>query len=319
MKDLDELCLVKTSTEVGEHTDSTRYLQAATSTNTRRAYQSDIKQFLAFGGELPATAQHIEQYLQARAPHYHPSSLRRQLTAIRQWHILQELLDLTANPTIKKLMRGIERLHGRPKRKAAPFDLKALDQVRATLGDTNSPIAARDWALVLLGFFGAFRCSELAALQWQDLDFQPDGLIITLPRSKTDQGKQGTSVVIPFGAPDRCPLQALIAWRQLSGVNEGAVFRRVTCYGVVGKAGIGERQLNRTIQKVAKQANLVFADKVSSHSLRRGFATQAAKRGATLPAIQYHGRWKSVKTVVEYIETGRQFTDSAAKVLYDFD
>ena len=96
----------------------------------------------------------------------------------------------------------------------------------------------------------------------------------------------------------------------------GAVFCRLTKAGTVIQQAIGARRVNRILRDIAKAAGLQNADQVTAHSLRRGFATESARLGASMPAIQRHGRWRSTKTVVEYIEAGRQFEDSAVNVLF---
>ena len=109
----------------------------------------------------------------------------------------------------------------------------------------------------------------------------------------------------------------MIDWRQVSGEYEGEIFRQVFKSGKVGKDAICARQVNRIVKQVAAQAGIAHAAQMSAHSLRRGFATEAARLGASMPAIQKHGRWKSTRTVFEYIEAGRQFKDSAVNVLFD--
>lgn len=179
-------------------------------------------------------------------------------------------------------------------------------------------INIRNRALLLLGFFGAFRRSEVVSLTWEQVQFVSDGLIITLSRSKGDQIGEGAQCVIPFGNDTRCPVRALIAWREKTKQLEGAIFRRISKTGTIGKQGMGPHHLNRVIRQLAKAAGLPNAERMSSHSLRRGFATEAARLGASMPSIQRHGRWRSTKVVLEYIEAGRQFADSAVNVLFDF-
>lgn len=304
--------------DVSVEIDNT-YITAATSENTRRSYQSDIEHFLSFGCELPATPKSVEEYLKECAADYNPRTLTRRLTALRQWHKLQNVEDPTKNPIVTKTMRGIARLHGKPKKQAMALRLTDLDKITTHLKDSDRLLDVRNKALVLVGFFGAFRRSELVSLQWEQVSFESDGMIITLPRSKTDQTGQGAPCVIPFGSEGRCPVQALLEWRQQSKLWDGAIFRRISKTGNLGKQAICAHHLNRLIQKLAADAGLPNAQLYSAHSLRRGFATEAARLGASMPAIQRHGRWRTTRTVVEYIEAGRQFADSAVKVLFDFN
>ena len=186
--------------------------------------------------------------------------------------------------------------------------------------DTNlntGPINIRNRALILTGFFGALRRSELVSLRWEQIEFVSDGMIITLPRSKTDQMGQGDQVAVPFGNESLCPVRALIEWRKASKLWDGYVFRRISKTGTLHKKTLTTDYFNRIIQRLAKEVNLLNAEGYSAHSLRRGFATESARLGASMPAIQRHGRWKSTKTVIEYIEAGRQFADSAVNVLFN--
>lgn len=317
--------MIKTDIKVSESENrvllesiANEYIHAATSNNTRRAYRADIEHFESAGGRLPATDKIIERYLLDSAHRHNPRTLSRRLTAIRQWHKLKGLADPTDSPLVTKTMRGIARLHGKPKRQALALRLKDLDRITQYLKEHESVINVRNRALLLVGFFGAFRRSELVALKWEQVSFESDGMVITLPRSKTDQAGDGQKVIIPFGNDNRCPVRALIDWRQASGQWSGLVFRWVSKTGNVMSKGISGFQVNRIIQILAKKVGLSNADQYSAHSLRRGFATEAARKGASMPAIQRHGRWKSTRTVIEYIEAGRQFSDSAVNCLFEF-
>ena len=308
------------STALLESSDNS-YIQAATSPNTRRAYQADIEHFtgcLAPERALPATPVMVETYLKQCAAQHNPRTLVRRLTALRQWHRLKGHEDPTQSPLVIKTMRGITRLHGRPKRQACALRLKELDQLTAYLQSKDTLLNIRNRALILVGFFGAFRRSELVSLSWEQIALVSDGMVVTLPRSKTDQTGEGASCVIPFGNDNRCPVRALIDWRQRSEQWSGPIFRKLSKTGTILETPITAHHLNRLIQAIAHQAKLPNAEQYSAHSLRRGFATEAARLGASMPAIQRHGRWKSTRTVVEYIEAGRQFADSAVNVLFEF-
>lgn len=294
------------------------YIEAATSDNTRRAYQSDIEHFSNSGHELPATPEMIELYLKDCAHTLNPRTLVRRMTALRQWHRLQNVEDPTKHPLVTKTMKGIARLHGKPKSQALALRLEDLDKISAYLQSKGSLIDKRNRALVLLGFFGAFRRSELSGLKWEQIQFVREGVVILLPRSKTDQTGEGQQCVIPFGNEVRCPVRALLDWRQASKLWEGHVLRKIGKSGGLLKGPISPHHINRVIREIVGAAGLPNAEQYSAHSLRRGFATESARLGASMPAIQRHGRWKSTKTVVEYIESGRQFSDSAVNVLFDW-
>lgn len=296
------------------------YVHAATSDNTRRAYQADVEHFIKMGGELPATPKMVASYLKECAGKINPRTLARRLTAIRQWHKLKGdvVKDPTQDPLVTKTMRGIARLHGKPRRQALALRLKELDKISEYLLAHESLINIRNRALVLVGFFGAFRRSELVAMQWEHVEFVSDGIVITLPRSKTDQTGEGQKSVIPFGNDLRCPVRALIDWRQASKLWDGYVFRRISKTGTISTHGVTGVYVNMVIRDLVKAVGLPNAEQYSAHSLRRGFATEAARLGASMPSIQKHGRWRSTRTVVEYVEAGRRFEDSAVNVLFEF-
>ncbi len=295
---------------------SSAYIQAATSDNTRRAYQSDINHFVKAVFSLPATPDCLIRYLESCANSHNPRTLHRRMTALRQWHQLKGEDDPTQDPTVKKTLMGIRRLHGRPRQQAMPLTLKDLDAIVASLDEVGTLKSIRDKSLLLVGFFAALRRSELVALTWEQINFVSEGMIITLPRSKTDQSGQGAQCAIPFGRDAKCPVRALLAWRQAAGGRSGPIFKRLSKYQTIGTNPISAHQFNAIIKQSVKSAGLPFADQYSGHSVRRGFATESARLGASLSTIKHHGRWLTTKTVVEYIEAGRQFSDSAVNVMF---
>lgn len=293
------------------------YIHLATSENTRRAYRSDIKHFQSTGGRLPATVDAIVEYLQSSAYQLNVRSLRRRISAIRQWHKLAGHPDATNHDVVRKTLKGIARKHGVPKQQALAMTLTDLDQIAKYLDQQPGLVSMRDKAMILVGYFGAFRRSELVSLKWEQIQFVKEGITIELTRSKTDQDGEGQRCVIPIGPRCRCPMHALLNWRSESNQYSGYVFRRFSPKGSILKGPISPQRCNVLIKQIAKKAGLSGADQMSAHSLRRGFATESARRGASMPAIQRHGRWKSTKTVIEYIEAGREFSDSAVNVLFD--
>ena len=296
------------------------YLAAATSANTRRAYQFDISDYHhKFGGPLPATRDAIVNYLNWAASRISPRTIKRRLTVLRQWHRWQHHPDPTDDDLVRKTLVGIERTHGRPKRKARALSLEGLATL-AAFCDTQTLLKySRNKAALLIGYFGAFRCSELVAQRWEHIEFLPEGILITVPRSKTDQTGQGDVCPIPLVPDDNiCPVHALLAWRDLSGHRAGPIYRCVTNQGKVLSRPITGRHWNEEFKALALAAKLPMADEMSSHSLRRGSTTEAARKGAAPQMLQRHGRWKSGATVLEYIEAGRRFQDCAANKLFSF-
>jgi integrase len=170
--------------------------------------------------------------------------------------------------------------------------------------------ARRDRALLLLGFAGALRRSELAALTIGDLAFGADGLRVRLTRSKADQEGAGAVLGIHYGErPLSCPVRAVRDWVRFVAITEGPVFRSVDRHGNVGETALAPGSVARIVKRAATQAGLDPAA-YAGHSLRAGFATQAAKVGAHERAIMRHTRHKSERVLREYIREGQLFDEN---------
>lgn len=291
------------------------YLQAATSANTRRAYQSDVRHFIAWGGLLPTTPDIIVRYLTEQAPRLNARTLVRRLTALKHWHTYQGFADPTQHPLIRKTLSGIKQLHGKPKEKALPLTLADLQIMMALLKGSPRLMDSRHSALVQLAFFGAFRRQELAGIQVEHVRFVTEGIEILIPHSKTDQAGEGQVCAIPYGDDCLCPVTALQTWLDQAQIKRGYIFRRLTKKGEILEKGIQPGQVNLIVQSLARQAGLVDWQHYSSHSFRRGFATEASKRGAPFGAIKRQGRWRHDGTVLGYIEEGKLFETNAAGIL----
>ena len=295
-----------------------QYLQAATSDNTRKAYRSAIRQFEKWGGRLPSDRDAVVRYLLARAEALNPRTLDLHLTAISQWHHYQGLIDPVSDPLVRKTMEGVRRTHGQPKRKAKALRLEHVVQMvnhLRQLPDTKKKL--RDIALVLTGFFGAFRRSELVAIQIGDLVWEPEGLLIRLSRSKTDQQAMGLVRALPFGAPGCCPAMAMKNWIELADINEGPVFRPVNRWDKVQPKALNPGGINQLLKTLGNACQFDFVPDLSSHSFRRGLSTSAAREKIDFEFIKKQGGWKSDATVWEYIEEGQQFTNNASFILLE--
>ena len=173
-------------------------------------------------------------------------------------------------------------------------------------------IGARDQALILLGFAGAFRRSELVALDVEDLTFNDGGVVALLRRSKTDQVSEGRKVGIPYGSnPETCPVRVLKSWLEASSIEAGAVFRSVNRHGQVKPGRLSGIDVARIVKKLAERAGL-DATKYAGHSLRAGHATSAAIAGASERSIMNQTGHRSVQMVRRYIRDGSLFRDNSA-------
>jgi len=292
------------------------YLQLGTADNTRRAYRSAIRHFERWGGLLPTDEQTLCRYLTAHAQTLNPRTLELRLCALRTWHRLQHFADPTAGARVQKLMTGIKRAHGRPRQQARALTPAQLRRIAAALQAKTSLKAARDLALLLVGIAGAFRRSELVGLSVEQLRWHPEGLVITLPRSKTDQTGAGLRKAIPYGTAPLCPLKALKAWLARAGIEQGAVFRRVTRWDKVAEKALTPASVNLILKSVVSDCGFEFAEELSGHSLRRTLATSAYRAGASFAAIKRQGGWRHDGTVWQYVEEAGQFEDNAAASLF---
>ena len=289
-----------------------RFLAAATADNTRRAYRSAIRHFLAWGGSLPCEEATVVRYLLGFADGLNPRTLGLRLAALSQWHRFQGFADPTVTPTVRKTLRGIERVHGRPRQKAKALSLEDLERIVTALAGQETPAAARDSALLQMGFFGAFRRQELVGLCVEDLSWEPQGLRITLPRSKTDQTGQGVARAIHYGEGACCPATVLQRWLSVAAIEHGPLFRRINRWGVIGTAALSAGSVNAILAARAAQAGLPYAGELSSHSLRRGLATSAHRAGAEFLDIKRQGGWRHHATVEGYVEEADAFEANAA-------
>lgn len=291
------------------------YIHAATSDNTRKAYQQDIRHFIAWGGLLPTISNVVLRYLEQHATILNARTLVRRLTALKNWHTYQGFADPTAHPVVRKTMIGIKNTHGKPKEKAAALTLETLIILCEYLSISNRLIDLRNKALILIGFFGAFRRSELVTIQFEQIQFVKEGIEILIPRSKTDQGGEGQVCAIPYGNEQLCAVTVLKEWLAAAKIEGGAVFRMLHKNNAILENAISPQRLNLILKSIATKCNLSNPENYSGHSLRRGFATTASKKGAPFQAIMRQGRWRHEGTVLGYIEEGTRFEGNAAGII----
>lgn len=288
------------------------YLTAALSNNTLRCYRNDLKQFFTWGGQIPASPETIATYIARHADKHSPTTLSRRLVAISWAHGVKGLPSPTLSPLVKATIQGIRRKRGRPQKRAAPL-LKA-DVLKLVKG-LNDLRGKRDKAMLLIGFAAAFRRSELVALDVSDLEFVAEGLVIRIRRSKTDQEGKGREIAIPYVRSRYCPCRALQAWLRGSGIVEGAVFRRVDKADNVLATRLSAQAVGMVIKHRAADAGL-DPSTYSGHSLRAGFATSAAKSGATVASIRAQTGHQSDAMLQRYIRYSELFSENANKKLW---
>ena len=280
---------------------------------TRRAYRSDFQIFEAWCTErglsaLPATAEAVAAFLASECDRgMSASTIGRRVAAIRYAHKLGGHPTPTDDERVKATVRGIRRRIGTAPQRKAPATSERV--IPMALGVADGIKGLRDRALILLGFAGAFRRSELVALNVADIEETEAGLRITIRRSKTDQEGVGQTIAIVRGSV-ACPVAALKAWLQASGITEGRLFRSVR----KGGAAIGESLSAQAVANVVKaQARAVGLEpgQYAGHSLRSGFLTSAAKRGASIFKMMDVSRHRSVDTLRGYVRDADLFANHA--------
>ncbi len=297
-----------------------RYSAAGRAPNTRRAYDSDWRDFaswsegLGFPAEPPIDARQVAAYLAARAGEgLTVATLERRLAAIRALH--REVgAPRPESPELAAVWSGIRREHGRPAQPKQPLVVEDLRTALARL--PNSLAGLRDRAVLLVGFGGALRRSELAEIRLDGgvvrVRFVAKGLEIHLDRSKADQDGRGAVVAIPRGQRiETCPSRSLRAWLDAAAITQGAVFRAVSEAGRVGEDAIAAKTVARIVKRACDGAGLdpsMFA----GHSLRSGLATTAAEQGADGAVIQAHLRHAKFDTTTKYIRSADRFARNAA-------
>jgi integrase len=310
--------MVTESTAVTCATDRARqFIAAAKAPATLKAYRSDFSDFESWCAAhgltpLPAAPETVALYLAERADVLRPSTLTRRLAAIAKVHSAAGLESPASlrHAVVSEVLKGIRRTKGTAPSCKAPF---LVGQLKAALRDTREDLLGiRDRALLLIGFAGAFRRSELVALDVADIQFTDDGLVVTLRRSKTDQEGEGRKVGIPHGSkPTTCPVRALRAWLGAASISDGPLFRSVDRHGKLGTAALSGRAVALIVKGAAELAGL-DASAFAGHSLRAGLATSAAAAGASERSIMDQTGHRSVQMVRRYIRDGSLFRDNAA-------
>jgi integrase len=287
-------------------------VRASLAANTRRAYQADVRAFEEWGGLIPADPTTIASYLAAQAGILSPATLGRRLVGISKAHETRGLPNPTKTEIVRATMRGLRRQHGTAQRQARPRIRDDLILTLSRMGDGLKDV--RDRAMLLIGFAGAFRRSELVGLDCADVERVTEGLVVHLRNSKTDQEAAGRKVAIPLGKTKWCPVAALDRWLGISGITEGPIFRAVDRQG-----NVAHRRLSGDAVSVIVKERVAAAgyDHIlySGHSLRAGLATSAAIARVPTWKIRAQTGHRSDAMLARYIRDGELFIDNAAGAL----
>ncbi len=315
--------------------DASRYATHARAEATLRGYRSDWVDFdswcLQMGLDaLPAAPATVAAYLAYLAGvEAAVGTMARRLSSIGHYHRAARQLDPTADAGVRYVLAGIRRELGRRPDQATPlmppllFDaLQACPTVYEGVDGAEPYLRGlRDRAILLVGFVGALRRSEIAAADVRDLNEHPLGLVLDIPRSKThDASETPQTVVLPRSrTPAHCPVTALQTWLEASGITRGPLFQATTPRGnrlAPGGRRLAGARINGVVQDALRRVNIdPDVDGYSAHSLRAGFVTHAASRGASDRAIARQTRHRDLANVAIYTRHSSAWTDNAATEL----
>lgn len=287
-----------------------RYLNAARRESTARRYQLAIEHFEgAWGGLLPASSEGVMRYLADHAE----NTLRTHLATLAQWHKSHGFIDPTKAPKVRDVLRGIQAEHPRPVKQAEALQLQALEacilglQAQVTAGsDCQRLRALRYRALILLGFWRAFRADDLCGLRVEQIRLRSaEGLELFVVSSKTDREHQGRTVTVP-ALKRLCPVQAYEAWLQASELKQGPLFRSIDRWGYLGVEPLNPNSISRLL-RLAFARNGLEGEGYSCHSLRRGFTTWANRNAWGTKALMDYVGWRDVASAMRYIDSNAFF------------
>jgi integrase len=298
--------------------DARDYIAASRAENTTRVYRTGWAQFTAWCDDhglrdLPARPETVAFYVADLAKAAKPATIDLRLAAISAAHRSAGYDSPTKEEAVRLVRRGVRRTLGTAQRQVHPVTVADLRTMLEGLG--IDPAGCRDRALLLLGFAGALRRSELVGLDVADVTERPDGLTVRLLRSKTDQEGAGRTVGVPYGSKQAtCPVRAWRTWLEVSGITEGAAFRPVDRHGRIGPTPLSAQAVALVLKRHAARVGLDPGE-VAGHSLRAGLATSAAAAGVPERVIAEQTGHKGTAMLRRYIREGSLFRENAASAV----
>jgi len=294
-------------------------LQSSKAINTVRAYKSDFNDFGLFCAQngfksLPSEPKIVSLYLTyLSTKDAKMSTLKRRLVSIGVIHKLKGHYLDTKHPSIIENIMGIKRRKGSIQKGKKPILISSLKIIIDVIDQQNREEIKklRDRSIILIGFSGGFRRNEIVSLDYDDLDFVPEGLKINIKRSKTDQFGEGSKKALPyFDNSQYCPVVSLKNWIDITKVNSGALFRRFSKGSKLTDKRLTDQTVALLIKEYLQLAGIDSKD-YSGHSLRSGFATSAAESGVEERSIMAMTGHKSTEMVRRYIKEANLFKNNA--------
>ena len=293
--------------------------------NTVNAYESDWDDFVDWCNYqkvsyFPTTPETIVNYINDLADYAKANTIARRISAISEnYNASGSRENPCMSPLVKQALRGIRRLKGTFQQGKTPILLDDIEDILECIDSIDIPKIQklRDKAILLIGFMGAFRRSEIAALTVENLKFSPQGLEIFVASSKADQEGQGAIVAIPsLQGSSLDAVRALKKWLTASGITSGPVFRGFTKSMSLRKTAISDKSIAEIVKKYISLIGLDPA-MYGAHSLRHGFATTAAAYGVEERNIMRQTRHHSVNMVRRYINEANKFVDNPISTIFE--
>ena len=300
------------------HEATLNNLKNSKANNTLRAYKSDFKDFGAFCAKhglnsLPTEPKIVSLYLTHLSKNAKISTLRRRLVSINMVHKLKGHYLDTKHPIIVENLMGIRRAIGSIQKGKKPILINHLKLIINIINEqkTGEIKKLRDKSLILIGFGGGFRRTELISIDHEDLEFAPEGLKITIKRSKTDQYGEGMIKGLPyFNNETYCPIMNLKKWLEISKIKSGPIFRRFSKGSLLTDKRLTDQSVVLLIKQYLNLAGIENKN-FAGHSLRSGFATVAAEFGADERSIMAMTGHKTTEMVRRYIRETNIFKNNA--------
>ncbi len=300
------------------HEATLNNLKNSKADNTLRAYKSDFKDFVAFCAKhslnsLPTEPKIVSLYLTHLSKNSKISTLRRRLVSISMVHNLKGHYLDTKHPIIVENLMGIRRIKGSIQKGKKPLLINHLKLIIDVINEekVDEIKKLRDKTIILIGFGGGFRRTELVSIDYEDIELVPEGLKITIKKSKTDQFGEGMIKGLPYFANDRyCPVIHLKKWLEISKIKKGPIFRRFSKGLLLTDKRLTDQSVVLLIKKYLNLAGIDNKN-FAGHSLRSGFATVAAESGADERSIMAMTGHKTTQMVRRYIKETNIFKNNA--------
>lgn len=306
------------------------YEEAGRSKNTVKAYASDIKHFLNWGGLLPSSIEQLRAYISHYASSLSVSTLNRRIVGLSHWHKEQGFADPTEHARVKSVMQGIRKMHNLPPKKAKALTLQDLIAIVTSINNEIAEILEcgvitaatektllrcyRNKSMLLMGFWRAFRADTLVNLHHQHIQTtklivgggKVDGLTIYLPSSKTDRSGTGESFTVSSMNSILCPVLAYNDWLKcLTATNspiKGIAYPKIPRHqDITGEMMVADG-LSTWLKRLCNKAGLADPETYSSHSMRRGLANLMADNNADVQTLMEYVGWKSSATAMGYLD-----------------